>query len=355
MEKYNEFVKRIMKYYAKDDENMVISPLSIWLAAEMLADATGGETRKQIIENLLGTETIDVKDTKDLHVANVLFGKAELADGVKQSFVDLLKDKYRAEFITSDNIPAEVNRWVKKNTLGLIKEIMNPKSSAVFGIANAVAFKEKWANPFDIDEDETIMFKNTDGTEKGIIPLQSWESRYVENESFEGFIKSYAHDNKYVFMAILPKDKEKKLNETLHDADFEKLYGNISYDYDVVVKMPAFNMESSYDVKEYFESIGIKEAFTDTADFSGMSDLWLKVDKISHKANIDVNENGTVATAATVIEVVCAGIPEFREQKQLTFDRPFIYAIVDGETGLPVFAGNVSKVEGMKVNCEDAN
>ena len=61
---------------------------------------------------------------------------------------------------------------------------------------------------------------------------------------------------------------------------------------------------------------------------------------------IHVNENGTVATAATVIEVVCAGIPEFREQKQLTFDRPFIYAIVDGETGLPVFVGTVNALSG---------
>ncbi len=84
MEKYNKFVKDIVKFYAKDNENMVISPLSIWLAAEMLADATGGETRTQIIEKLLGTESINVKDTKDLHIANAMFGKKELSDHVKQ-------------------------------------------------------------------------------------------------------------------------------------------------------------------------------------------------------------------------------------------------------------------------------
>jgi len=345
MEKYNEFVKDIIKYYTKDNENMVISPLSIWFAAEMLADATGGETRKQIIEKLLGTESIDVKGSKDLHIANTMFGKTELADHVKQTFVDLLNDKYNAGLIASDNVPKDVNRWVKKNTLGLIKEIMDPKSSAVFGIANAIAFKEKWADPFDVDEDETMIFRNTDGTEKRIVPLQSWESRYVENASFEGFIKSYAHDNKYVFMAVLPKDREKALKEVLQDADFEELYKNISQDYDVVVKMPAFKAESSYEIKDYFENIGIKEVFTDSADFSGMSDLWLKADKISHKATIDVNENSTVGTAATVVEVLVGSAWYPREIKNLDFNRPFMYAIVDRETGLPVFTGTINKVE----------
>lgn len=352
MEKYNKFVKDIVKFYAKDNENMVISPLSIWLAAEMLADATGGETRKQIIEKLLGSESINVKGTKDLHIANAMFGQTELAESVKQSFVNMLKEKYSAGFITSDNTPVDVNRWVKKNTLGLIKEIMDPKSSAVFGIANAIAFKEKWANPFDVDEDETVVFKNSDGSKKKTVPLQSWESGFVENNSFEGFIKPYARDNKYVFMAILPKDKQKNLQDVYDGADFEELYTNISWDYDVVVKIPAFKAESSYEIKEFFESIGIKDVFIDKADFSGMSDLWLKADKITHKATIDVNENGTVATAATVVEVVCAGIPEFKEQKHLNFDRPFMYAIVDGESGLPVFEGVINKVEGMDVDDE---
>ena len=75
-----------------------------------------------------------------------------------------------------------------------------------------------------------------------------------------------------------------------------------------------------------------------------MSGEWLKMDQIVHKAKIEVNRKGTIAAAVTMGVMDLGGAPDFENIRFVTLDRPFLYAVVHNETGLPVFAGMVNQL-----------
>ncbi len=89
--------------------------------------------------------------------------------------------------------------------------------------------------------------------------------------------------------------------------------------------------------------------FTDHADFSNMSTERLKLDSIIHKAKIEVNRQGTQAAAVTAGFGFAGCIPDFDEIKEVILDRPFAYAIIHNETGLPVFVGTVNTLPDEKI------
>ncbi len=89
------------------------------------------------------------------------------------------------------------------------------------------------------------------------------------------------------------------------------------------------------------ESNGMRLAFTDNADFSGISgDQSLYVSTIAQKAFIDVNELGTEASAATIVVISEKSLPG-GEPLQISIDRPFIFQIRDTATGAILFMGTV--------------
>ena len=107
--------------------------------------------------------------------------------------------------------------------------------------------------------------------------------------------------------------------------------------------MPEFKFEYARELKPLCKALGIKEVFTDKADFSPASREPLKVDAILHKAHVEVDRKGTKAAAVTMAGLVCAGAAVMEEAKIVCLDRPFIYAIMHKETKLPVFAGIMNK------------
>jgi serpin B len=173
--------------------------------------------------------------------------------------------------------------------------------------------------------------------------LYSKEGYYIENEFFTGFRKPYK-GNQYSFMALLPKKprNDRFFRKAIEKIDFTRIFESARLK-DVHVSMPEFTTEFGTDLKGLFMNMGIKEIFSDRADFSPLSGAWLKADSIIHKAKIEVDRKGTKAAAVTAMFVYAAGIPSF-EYKVVDLDRPFVYAIVHNETGLPVFTGVVNEI-----------
>jgi serpin B len=111
----------------------------------------------------------------------------------------------------------------------------------------------------------------------------------------------------------------------------------------VAIRIPKFKSEYSVDLKETLEQMGIVEAFSDKADFSGMTTKNdLKISKIIHKAKIEVSEKGTKAAAATAVVMVrkTASI----DQLVFNADHPFLYMIRDNDTGTILFLGKMASV-----------
>ena len=86
--------------------------------------------------------------------------------------------------------------------------------------------------------------------------------------------------------------------------------------------------------------MGITDAFSDKANFSGISKDPLRIDNVIQKTFIEVNEKGAEAAAATAIMLVGMSARPM-ENKSLTLDRPFFYAITDNISGEILFVGKV--------------
>ena len=146
-------------------------------------------------------------------------------------------------------------------------------------------------------------------------------------------------------MALLPKHKtNRSMMNDLKSIDFTKLFNNNIYA-PVDVRMPEFKYTYGGDISDICSSLGMKQAFTPSADFSPMTSERAKIDSIIHKAHIELDRRGTKAAAATAVMMVgCAAPDMWDETKSVILDRPFIYAIMHNETGLPVFTGIVNQL-----------
>ena len=108
--------------------------------------------------------------------------------------------------------------------------------------------------------------------------------------------------------------------------------------------MPKFKYDYSTCLNDPLKQMGIVDVFDPSkSDLSGITDRYkMYISNVAHKTHIEVNEQGTKAAAATAVQLDVSGaIPADVNQKDITLDRPFAYAIMDTQTGLPVFMGTV--------------
>lgn len=355
---YNELTSQLLQRCEREHggENVVFSPLSMITLLLMLAEATGGSTREEIMGCLrsggrkkLTKEDMlpmlrEISGSASLNSANAVCVKHELAPKINEYYADALQKDFEGELFVSEDIIADVNRWVNEKTRGMIPEIADESmKDMVASLMNAVAFEAGWLEPYFDENIREGQFRVLDKSTTKVPMLHSREDCYIEDRLFTGFAKAYEGDE-FSFMALLPKKKgEKALREAAEKADFTELFAKLRYD-QVDVTMPEFTYSFNEDLTGFCKDLGIREAFSDHADFSPMTPEWLKVDQIIHKARIEVDRKGTKAAAVTMSVMVagCAFPPE--KPKTVRLDRPFLFAIMHEETGVPVFVGVVKTV-----------
>nr|MBQ4454639.1 hypothetical protein [Clostridia bacterium] len=142
---------------------------------------------------------------------------------------------------------------------------------------------------------------------------------------------------------MLPKKKGNlSLRNSLNDLDISAIFQN-RISTKVLVNMPEFRFDFFEDLTEYLRNLGMEKIFTPGADFSPMTDEWIKADGIIHKTRIKVDRKGTKAAAVTAIVMFAGCAPDF-DIPSVRLDRPFVYAIMHNKTGLPIFAGITSRI-----------
>jgi serpin B len=109
----------------------------------------------------------------------------------------------------------------------------------------------------------------------------------------------------------------------------------------VKIYIPKFKFKTKYFLFETLSNLGMPTAFTNSADFSGMTGTKdLEIDKVIHQAFIEVNEEGTEAAAATGIGMMPTSMPP--PTPIFKADHPFIFIIQQNETGNILFMGRVN-------------
>ena len=354
------------------NRNLLISPDSIMTAMAMVENGAQGETLEQMEKAMSGqagtaeafNEYLQYMNDRLAGSTNILFSSAnsiwvkEGALQVKDGFKDINRKYHYAtvrERAFDQQTVSEMNTWVKDKTRGMIKDIidqLDPMDRLV--LINAIAFDGEWAEPFEKDygqvqEDQD--FTDADGNKQKVTMLTQNLSNgrcYLEAAGGTGFVKPYK-GGEVAFACLLPPEG-KSVDDFVLDLDGQKLqeaWYSRSDEYIVDIRLPKFTYDYDMSAGPVLQGLGIERAFTDQADFSGIAEPTvetpgLHIDEVIHKTHIEVSEDGTKAAAATAVTMKAnSAAPMEKETRKVYLDRPFVYALMDVETGTPLFLGVV--------------
>ncbi len=361
-----DLFKNSVSIGVESGENVLISPQSVLSALSMTANGAGSDCLSEMEDVLCGGNGIDEHNQymytyiEDLNQSeNVKFNVAnsvwikddEEAIKVNDEFIQDCTDYYDAEVYMAgfdDNTVKDINSWVNEETEKMIPTLLNEiPAEAVMYLINAIAFEGEWATEYEDNQIiEDSEFTNFNGESQSVNMLSSTENIFIQDENSKGFIKLYK-DGKYAFMAILPEEdiSVSEYIDSMTGDSFVNMYKNREYK-DVIVKLPEFTYEYETELSPYLSSMGMRTAFTEMADFSNMAVTAnpLYISKVLHKTFIQVDRHGTKAAAVTSVEMVSESCAEYVEPEYVILDRPFIYSIIDTETGLPIFIGVLNSV-----------
>ena len=359
------FAVSLLQNTSKTGENTLISPLSAVMALAMTANGADTQTREEM-ETVLGGGVLPLEElnnslfccrkalseTQQLKLANsIWFRDDQNRLTVELDFLQMNADYFGAGAYAAPfggQTAADINTWVKEKTDGRIENIVDeiPHDTMLY-LINALAFEAEWETPYEKSDVSSGTFTNFEGTEQTAEMMYSDENKYISGDNVTGFIKPYMGN--YSFVALLP-DENVSLEEYAAGLDgktFRNLINN-AIDATVHTATPKFNSGFSAELSDILQNMGMKDAFSDTADFTNMGD-WdnpVYIDRIIHKTFISVDENGTKAGASTVVAITEEAAPEPQQKTYtVTLDRPFMYAIVDDTTGMPVFIGTLTDIQ----------
>ncbi len=282
-----------------------------------------------------------LKNGQKLNIANALI----LTGGdVSPDFKALLHKNYNAEIFRGGL--ETINTWVKGKTQGKIEKILESlDTNSVCVLLNAIYFKGVWDRRFEKSHThEAPFFVSSD--RKTTVPLmvQKNDFKILDEADFKAVSIPYK-GNGLSMVIFLPHslDGLPALEKQLTARNLDSWLGKLDKEDAQKVRLflPKFKLETGYDLKDPFQTLGIKEAFEENiADFRGMGwekgRLW--IGQIKHKTFVEVNEEGTEAAAATAVEMVTKSIsrdPVFRA------DHPFMVVIRDNASGSILFMGRV--------------
>jgi serpin B len=368
VEDNNKFAFDLYSQVRKDDGNLFFSPFSISTALAMTYAGAKGNTETQMAETLrfsLSQERLhpafltlmqelqadSEKKGFELSIANALWGQ----EGYKfhEAFIDITESYYEAGFKEADFIKnieqtrQSINTWVEEKTKDKIKELIKPgilNDLTRLVLTNAIYFKGKWMSQFIKERNSQQEFKLLSG-KKVEIPMmnQTKEFGYFENDGLQVLEMPYEGD-KLAMVILLPKETN-SINNLENSLSPENVKGWLSrlQKQEVIVFMPKFKMTSEFELNKTLEILGMTDAFSKKADFSGMTPdpVGLYISKVIHKAFVDVNEEGTEAAAATAVVMTFGGMPKPKPKPVFRADRPFVFVIRDMKSGSILFMGRV--------------
>jgi serine protease inhibitor len=343
------------------EENKFISPSSIAIALAMTYNGAQGQTQKAMAKALelegltlqqINSSNAALKSLLEnpdpqiqLTIANSLWANQKIS--FQPDFLQRNRDFYKAVVSNVDFSNPEtvdiINGWVRENTKGKIDKIVEEITpDAAMFLINAIYFKGSWTNAFDPKLTTDSPFYLASGTEKKHPMMsQQGEYRYLENNDFQAVSLPYGKDGKVSFYVFLPKEKSnlETFTKTLNAENWEKWMNQFS-SRDGSVSLPRFKMDYEIELKDALTALGMGEAFTNKANFSGIGKN-LAISEVKHKTFVEVNEEGTEAAAVTSVGITVTSAVVKPEPFKMVINRPFFTCIRDNQTGSILFMGSI--------------
>jgi serpin B len=356
---------------ATEPGNIVFSPYSAAVALAMTRAGAVGETAAQMDEVLHASATADLHAgfnaleqslaqrsgefqmnggayKLELSTANRLFGQRGYV--FEDAFLDGLAAHYGAGMKLVDYVKAHeqaravINAWVADETRDRIPElipdgVLNDMTRLV--LTNAIYLNAKWVKPFAKDATAGAAFHRIDGSEvQAQLMFLDTRMNYGRGDGYQAVRLPYLGG---LSMIVVMPDAGSFAAFEKSLADPTRLPAVVASLGDATVKLrlPRFEFRTEAALKPALSELGMPIAFTDAADFSGMSPTGdeLFIRDVLHQAFIKVDEEGTEAAAATAVIMEAVSAPLVTTE--LTVDRPFIFLIRDDATGALLFMGRV--------------
>jgi serpin B len=348
--------------------NLFLSPYSISTALAMTWAGARGQTAEEMARVLqFGQSPAEVHQAfaeltrrcdqinqakqVNLSVANSLW--CQRGDLFVPAFLDLNRNCYRVEARlvnfagAAETVRREINAWVERETHDKIQDLLQPgqvDSMTRLVLCNAIYFKGHWADEFDPLT-----------TRPGPFYVSANQSITVSMMSRELKLRSHAVDGATLFalpytgkdlsmIILLPAERdglsalEQRLSADALRRWLKALAGAAAGE--ARVFLPKFKLNCRLDLAGDLAAMGMTAAFTSEADFSGMNGKRnLYISGVAHQAFVEVNEEGTEAAAATGVTMRATSM---RNQQPLRVDHPFLFLIVEQQTGSILFLGRVT-------------
>ena len=378
----NDFAYNLFRtiYERNGGESSInVSPISVGYLLGMLHEGADGETRRQI-NNVLGLggsvqeineyfkklmdEAPNVDPTVTVKTANSMF----VVSGYKlipqykadmQNYYNALADEVGYD---ESSIVDRINNWCKKNTDGMIPEILkkgelNP--NRVMYLLNAVYFKASWTEKFDPNETRDRNFTKRDGTTV-TLPMMHLLTTAAYGENNLCKLLRLPYGNKGYSMVVMLPNEGKTVGDIINSLSAQRLKEQLQQmrSTRVDILLPRFTAGKETNLAPILSSMGMPRAFLrEVAEFPNMvHDKALFVSMMKQMAKIEVNEEGTKAAAVTVAEMSeRSAVPSRLEYREFHATRPFVYYIVENSTCTIYFMGTYCGEEGKQVENHGRN
>ncbi|XP_047350131.1 uncharacterized protein LOC124949306 [Vespa velutina] len=364
-ERYNFFNIDLLQEVNKEIEgNIIMSPASAKLALTTLAEGAKGQTLQEIQaalrlpENLQDIRIIaqrtyaalkTFKNGTEIDVATRLWSKRGLK--IMNNYDIILKRYYGGDiqpldFTNGYNAEETINNWVRVATRNNVNSIIDPGSlnaDTTLILTSALYFKGKWLKSFDRNAGFTDCFYVPKiGCQNTNFMATTAEYPYGHIASLNADVVEIPYtDGKTAMIVLLPNNHEldpnlQILSKDLSYIPMSALIANL-YPTEVNLILPKFSIENKLDLRFALEHMGVYTMFKTSADLSGITeDSPLHVKSILQNAKIEVDEEGTIASAVTGLSIV----PLIGSNKEIfRANHPFLFAIVDLQTNSTLFAG----------------
>ncbi|KAI8518255.1 serine-type endopeptidase inhibitor [Branchiostoma belcheri] len=362
-----EFALSLYRQLCGDGGNVFFSPYSISVALAMTSLGARGSTEaamkgtlcfKDMSNDALHStfsslhQQLYASDKYTLQTANRLYG--EQTYSFLQDFLNATRKNYGAELASVDfkgaaeQVRGTINKWVEEQTKDKIKDLIPAGAVDAMTrlvLVNAIYFKGNWDKQFKAEMTQDMDF-NINNNEKVKVPMMKMEERFnygeFQDQKFRVLELPYV-EKELSMLIFLPDEVEgiRNLESALTATTLQTLSSQM-YSTKVNLMLPRFKLEQDFSLGETLKKMGMGEAFSGAADFSGMSaaaDLFIS--EVVHKAFVEVNEEGTEAAAATGVRMKMRMMP--RPPVPFLVDHPFMFLIRDNRSNSVLFLGRMSK------------
>ncbi|XP_011503746.1 PREDICTED: serine protease inhibitor 3/4-like [Ceratosolen solmsi marchali] len=347
------------------NKNVLASPVNAHIGLSMVAYGAAGRTSMQLQEflHLPVNEDLTHQAFEELHVylnrlEKVTFKLAnkiyiDRRSKVRNEYKQITTKLFYYEPSIIDTRYSELstrfmNEWAEQDTDHAIRNVINigemTPDTRLF-LVNTVYFKGKWARRFEKCSTKNRNF-NIDWNIQEQVPTMFSADYYVYGELLDlkaEFIELPFENTDLKMIIIIPNEIDglQSIIENLESFNRTRLFESGSLQ-DIHVYLPKFRIQSSIDMKKPLEQLGMTEMFQDNANFIGITNEPVRVNKIVQKTFIDVNEDGNEGSNSTPRKKPFSSSSNSKLKLWVfVADRPFLFKIVNDRLGMTLCIGTV--------------